>query len=159
MAKATDDRRELRKQTLQVSLAGHEASAPTITPGAIRDTIPPHGGGPSGTSPILVKAGTIIAPNSFVSHRLAPCYEPDPAIFRPKRWEHLRPGWNYLPFGGGTRMCAARNLGLIEMAYVLARMVQEWKGAECRDDVMEWVEEIKLSVESRNGVKAGVKWA
>lgn len=56
-------------------------------------------------------------------------------------------------------MCAARNLGLIEMAYVLARMVQEWKGAECRDDVMEWVEEIKLSVESRNGVKAGVKWA
>ncbi|KAF7885209.1 hypothetical protein EAF00_011027 [Botryotinia globosa] len=76
MAKETDDRRELRNQTLQVFLAGHEATAigvgnaifwlslrlipiaPTITRGAVCDTILPRGGGPSGTSPILVKAGT-----------------------------------------------------------------------------------------------------
>lgn len=56
-------------------------------------------------------------------------------------------------------MCAGRNLGLTEMAYVLARLVQEWKGVECRDEVAEWVEEIKLSVESGNGVKVGVEWA
>ncbi|KAF7922347.1 uncharacterized protein EAE97_011089 [Botrytis byssoidea] len=188
MAKETDDRRELRNQTLQVFLAGHEATAigvgnaifwlwmrylqwvvnetlrltpiaPTITRGAVCDTILPRGGGPPGTSPILVKAGTLITPNSWVFHRLAPCYQPDPEAFRPERWEHLRPGWNYLPFGGGTRMCAGRNLGLTEMAYVLARLVQEWEGVECRDEVAEWVEEMKLSVESGNGVKVGVKWA
>ncbi|TGO58634.1 hypothetical protein BOTNAR_0178g00210 [Botryotinia narcissicola] len=218
MAKETDDRRELRNQTLQVFLAGHEATAigvgnaifwlcrnqkvweklrkdvlehrekdeeltfeslkgmrylqwvvnetlrltpiaPTITRGAVCDTILTRGGGPSGTSPIFVKAGTLITPNSWVFHRLSPCYQPDPEAFRPERWEHLRPGWNYLPFGGGTRMCAGRNLGLTEMAYVLARLVQEWKGVECRDEVAEWVEEIKLSVESGNGVKVGVKWA
>ncbi|KAF7880338.1 uncharacterized protein EAF02_007184 [Botrytis sinoallii] len=218
MAKETDDRRELRNQTLQVFLAGHEATAigvgnaifwlcrnqkvweklrrevsehrekdeeltfkslkgmrylqwvvnetlrltpiaPTITRGAVCDTILPRGGGPSGTSPVLVKAGTLITPNSWVFHRLAPCYQPDPEAFRPERWEHLRPGWNYLPFGGGTRMCAGRNLGLTEMAYVLARLVQEWKVVECRDEVAEWVEEIKLSVESGNGVKVGVEWA
>ncbi|TEY86537.1 hypothetical protein BOTCAL_0006g00170 [Botryotinia calthae] len=126
-----------------------------MTRGAIRDTNLPRGGGPSGKSPILVKAGFLVTPNSSVFHRLAPCYQPDAAAFRPERWEYLRPGWNYLPFGGGTRMCAGRNLGLIEMAYVLARMVQEWDGVECRDEVVEWVEEIKLSMESKMLLRLG----
>ncbi|TGO38021.1 hypothetical protein BHYA_0084g00130 [Botrytis hyacinthi] len=218
MAKETDDRRELRNQTLQVFLAGHEATAigvgnaifwlrrnqkvwgklrrevlehkekdeeltfeslkgmrylqwvvnetlrltpiaPTITRGAVCDTILPRGGGPSGTSPILVKVITLITPNSWVFHRLAPCYRPDPEAFRSEHWDHSRPEWNYLPFGGGTRMCAERELGLTEMANVLARLVQEWQRVEYRDEVAEWVEEIKLSVESGNGVKVGVEWA
>ncbi|TGO25480.1 hypothetical protein BPAE_0079g00270 [Botrytis paeoniae] len=165
MAKETDDRRELRNQTLQVFLAGHEATAigvgnaifwlclgklrrevleyrekdeeltfeglkgmkylqwvvnetlrltpiaPTMTHGTVRDTILSRSGGPPGTSPILVKAITLITPNSWVFHRLAPCHQPDPEAFKSERWEHLRPGWNYLPFGGETRMCAGKKSG------------------------------------------------
>lgn len=55
-------------------------------------------------------------------------------------------------------MCAGRNLGLTEFAHGLARLVQEWKGVVCRDEVGEWVEEIMLRAESWNGVKVGVEW-
>lgn len=47
-------------------------------------------------------------------------------------------------------------MALTQVAYVLARMAQTWERIECRDKVVEWVEELKLTASSRNGVKIGV---
>ncbi|CAG8958276.1 hypothetical protein HYFRA_00000631 [Hymenoscyphus fraxineus] len=121
------------------------------------DTILPTGGGPSKTSPIFVKKGTKITTSSYVVGRIAQCYQPDPEVFRPERWEDLKPGiGSYIPFGYGPRTCPAKNLAEVEIAYVLARMAKEWKEVECRDEVVEWVEELRVSTSSRNGTVVGL---
>ncbi len=41
-------------------------------------------------------------------HRRTDIYGSDALLFRPERWapeESLRPGWAYLPFNGGPRIC------------------------------------------------------
>ena len=53
-------------------------------------------------------------------------------------------------------MCPGQNLALTEAAYVLARMARLWERCECRDEVWEWVEEMKITASSRNGVKVGL---
>ncbi|THV45304.1 hypothetical protein BGAL_0505g00020 [Botrytis galanthina] len=130
--------------------------APTDTRIALQDTILPNGGGPQGTLPIFVKKGQIVFASFHALHMLAPCFQPDPYVFRPERWETVRPGWNYLPFIGGPRMCPGQNLALTETAYVLARMAQEWREINCKDEVMEWVELMTGVASSKNGVKVGV---
>jgi hypothetical protein len=35
-------------------------------------------------------------------------------------------------------------------------MAQEWKGVECRDEVREWVEELKVKASGKNGIKVGL---
>ncbi|KAI9642234.1 hypothetical protein NHQ30_009036 [Ciborinia camelliae] len=129
--------------------------APTDSRIALQDTILPTGGGSQGTSPIFMQKGQIVVTSFHALHMLAPCFQPDPYIFRPERWETVRPGWGYLPFGGGPRMCPGRNLALTETAYVLARMAQEWREVECKDEVLEWVEEMKMTATSKNGIKVG----
>lgn len=116
----------------------------------------PTGGGQDGTSPIFIPKGSGVTTNWNSLHRLAPCFQPDADEFRPERWETVRPGWYYLPFGGGPRICPGRQLALTEVAYVIARMAQEWKIIECRDEVKEWVEDLKITANSRNGIKVGL---
>ena len=41
-------------------------------------------------------------------HRLKRFYGEDGEEFKPERWETLRPGWEYLPFNGGPRICLGR---------------------------------------------------
>ncbi|TEY70439.1 hypothetical protein BOTCAL_0103g00220 [Botryotinia calthae] len=130
--------------------------APTDTRIALQDTILPTGGGPQGTSPIFVKKGQIVFASFHALHMLAPCFQPDPSIFRPERWKTVRPGWSYLSFVGGPRMCPGHNLALTETAYVLARMAQEWREIKCKDEVMEWVELMTGVASSKNGIKVGV---
>jgi hypothetical protein len=45
----------------------------------------------------------------------------------------------------------------VEIAYTLARMAQRWETLECKDDVLEWVEELRVSTSSKNGTKVGVR--
>ena len=130
--------------------------APTDTRYAYRDTILPTGGGPSGTSPILLCQGQLVGASYHALHRRPEVWGPDAEAFRPERWETVRPGWNYLPFGGGPRICPGQNLALTETAYVLVRMAQEWSGCECRDETWEWVENLKVSASSFNGVKVSL---
>ena len=41
-------------------------------------------------------------------HRRKDYYGEDADEFKPERWEKLRPGWEYLPFNGGPRICLGR---------------------------------------------------
>lgn len=89
-------------------------------------------------------------------HRIADCWQPDPEAFRPERWETLKPGPTYMPFGWGVRTCPARYLAEMEISYTLARMAQIYQRIECRDPVIEWVEELRVSTSSKNGTKVGL---
>ena len=133
--------------------------APTDTRIAYKDTVLPTGGGPDGSAPILVSAGQTVASSSYALHRNSEYWGSDAEAFRPERWETCRVGWHYQPFGGGPRMCPGQNLALTEAAYVLARMAQEWKQCESRDQVLEWVEEMKVTASSKNGVKVALRRA
>jgi cytochrome P450 len=75
---------------------------------AIRDTVLPRGGGADGTSPILVPAGSIVGWHCYSMHRRTDIFGDDANDFRPERWTNLRPGWAYVPFNGGPRVCLGR---------------------------------------------------
>ncbi|TGO52683.1 hypothetical protein BOTNAR_0317g00080 [Botryotinia narcissicola] len=113
---------------------------------AYKDGVLPRGGGPDGKSPIFVRKGTVIITPLYSLHRLADCFKPDGDKVVPSRWEDpsLRPGAAYIPFGWGIHTCPAQHLAEIEIAYTLARMAQKWKYLECRDEVEEWLEELRV---------------
>lgn len=63
----------------------------------------------------------------------------------------LRPGWGYLPFNGGPRICVGQQFALTEASYTIVRLVQEFGALECRDE-RPWEELLGLTVCSANGV-------
>ncbi|KAE8454401.1 hypothetical protein EG329_000023 [Mollisiaceae sp. DMI_Dod_QoI] len=81
---------------------------------AVRDTTLPVGGGPDGKSPIFVKAGQQANYQVYVMHRRKDLYGEDAMEFKPERWEQFRPGWQYLPFNGGPRICIGQQFALTE---------------------------------------------
>jgi cytochrome P450 len=88
-------------------------------------------------------------------HRREDIYGPDASEYRPERWETLRPGWEYLPFNGGPRICLGQQYALTEAGYITVRLVQEFATMETRDPGP-WRESIKLTLASLNGTKVGL---
>lgn len=58
---------------------------------AIRDTVLPRGGGPSGQEPVFVPRGTIVRYQPWCMQRRKDLYGEDAEEFRPERWETIRP--------------------------------------------------------------------
>jgi cytochrome P450 len=76
--------------------------------------------------------------------------------FVPERWDHVRPGWEYTPFGGGPRVCPGQRLVFTESAYVLATLLRKFSKIENRDPVVEWKEEMRMTFQSKNGCLVGL---
>ena len=121
-----------------------------------RDCILPSGGGPDGRAPIFVPQGAQVTVNFGAMHRDKDIWGEDAEEFRPERWDGFEPGWHYIPFSGGPRICPGQQLALTETAYVLIRLLQEFRDIENRDPEMAFIEESRLTVESRNGVMVGL---
>ena len=119
----------------------------------IKDCILPSGGSPYATEPIFVPRGTQVSVNFGAMQRDNDIWGEDAEDFHPERWESMRTGWHYIPFSGGPRICPGQQIALIECAYVLARLVQRFERIENRDPEMTFIEQSRLTVESRNGVK------
>jgi len=117
---------------------------------AIHDTILPIGGGKDGKSPIFIPSGTCVAYQVFSMHRRKDIFGEDADDFNPERWEGLRPGWGYLPFNGGPRICLGMQFALNEVSYVLARLCQELETVESRDE-REWFEGLGITCTLGNG--------
>lgn len=100
---------------------------------ASKDTHLPLGGGPDGKSPLHVHKGEDIMYSVYTMHRLPETFGPDAEEFRPERWEKTRPGWGYLPFNGGPRICIGQQFALTEAAYTIVRILQEFETIESRD--------------------------
>lgn len=122
---------------------------------AIRDTILPLGGGDDGRSPLLVPKGTVVGYSPWSMHRREDFYGPDSLEFRPERWETLRPGWEYLPFNGGPRICVGQQYALMEASYATIRLIQTFPRIESRDD-REWREWMTITLASGVGCKVAL---
>lgn len=87
-------------------------SVPVNTRTARRTTFLPTGGGPDGTSPVLIRKGENVAFSVYSMHRRKDLYGEDAEEFRPERWDEDLPEytktWGYLPFSGGPRICLGR---------------------------------------------------
>ncbi|KAH7117039.1 cytochrome P450 alkane hydroxylase [Dendryphion nanum] len=136
---------------------------PTNSRQALQDTILPRGGGEDGESPVLITKGSYVAYHSWSLHRRTDIYGPDADVFNPSRWlvnEHpsapLRPGWGYIPFSGGPRVCIGQNFALTETGYVIVRLLQEFGTIESRDEEP-WREKLTLICTGLGGCKVGLR--
>ncbi|KAF2105026.1 cytochrome P450 71A23 [Rhizodiscina lignyota] len=93
---------------------------------ALRDTTLPTGGGPDGTQPVFVPAGTEVNFSSHVMHLRHDLWGKDADEFVPERWQTARPGWAFVPFNGGPRICIGQQFALTEAGYVIVRMLQRY---------------------------------
>ncbi|KUJ07753.1 cytochrome P450 alkane hydroxylase-like protein [Mollisia scopiformis] len=122
---------------------------------ATEDCILPHGGGADGSQPIFVQKGTEVMFVFRSMHYDEDLWGEDADDFRPERWERSDsiPQHGYVPFSAGGRVCPAQQMVLTECAYILVRLVREFEKIENRDPEESFIEQHKLQMESRNGVK------
>lgn len=110
---------------------------PGNTREATRDTTLPRGGGRDGKSPLFVKKGTPVIYNLHAIHRRPDIYGADSHEFRPERWDGLRPGWGFIPFNGGPRICLGREFLLslhfyrLNSLFMLSRLLPWVVHADC----------------------------
>lgn len=131
---------------------------------AQEDTTLPVGGGPDGTSPLFVPKGQVVGWTVYGMHRRQDFYGADAEEFSPERWlddpatgkKGLRPGWEYLPFNGGARICLGQQFALTEASYTTVRLCQAFSGIESRDPVDVWQESIALTCVNLEGAKVGL---
>jgi cytochrome P450 len=123
---------------------------------ALVDTTLPDGGGPLGTSPIFVRAGTRADVSFYTIFRHESVFGPDADQFVPSRWEIIKPDqWAFLPFGRGPRSCMGREKALLEASYVLTVMARTFERIENRDD-RDYKAEMKLTCRNANGCKVSL---
>lgn len=122
---------------------------------ANKDTYLPVGGGAHGKDPIFVPKGQEVLYSVYSMHRLPEVYGPDAMEYRPERWAGLKPGWAYIPFNGGPRICVGQQFALTEAGYTIARIVRQFKGIECRDS-RPFKEALTLTMASKNGTKVAL---
>jgi cytochrome P450 monooxygenase len=120
---------------------------------AIRDTILPVGGGLDGKAPVFVEKGTVVGASVTGLHHDKDIWGDDVWKFNPYRFANKRYQWEFLPFFGGPRICPAQQQVLTQALYLLVRMTREFVRIENRDPVEEYVEMVRMSTQSRNGVK------
>jgi cytochrome P450 len=118
----------------------------------IKDTTLPTGGGPDGQQPIFVAKGDIMHCNRFLMHRDPDLWGADAEEFRPERWETARPMWNFVPFGGGPRICPAHVMVDTECSYAVFRILQRFKAIEVRDKEP-YIAVMRVGPSSKNGCK------
>ena len=122
---------------------------------AVRDTFLPVGGGPDGKAPVFVAKGQLVTYSVHAMHRRRDVYGADADEFRPERWENLKPGWAYLPFNGGPRICIGQQFALTEAGYTIVRLLQQFKVIENRD-ALPWEENLTLTLSSLHGTKVSL---
>ncbi|PVI08347.1 cytochrome P450 52A12 [Periconia macrospinosa] len=125
---------------------------------ALHDTILPLGGGEDGKSPVFVPKGQLVLWSSYALHRRKDIYSEDCNEFKPERWlpqkdqEPLKPGWAYLNFGAGPRLCLGQNFAMMQATYLCTRIAQTFPCLESADPEG-WVECLALVCTGLNGCK------
>ncbi len=69
----------------------------------------------------------------YVTHHMPELYE-EPERFDPDRWLTINPGpYEYVPFGGGARLCIGASFAMMEISITLAMILQRFR-LEMRPD-------------------------
>ena len=122
---------------------------------ANKDTRLPVGGGPDGKDPVCIPKGDEVMYSVYTMHRLPEVFGPDADEYRPDRWEKLKPGWSYIPFNGGPRICIGQQFALTEAGYTTVRIMQQFEAIESRDS-RPFEEGLTLTMASLNGTKVAM---
>lgn len=103
---------------------------------ATRNTTLPRGSGELGDKPVFIKKGRVIGYVISKTHRDPRYYGKDADVFRPERWadKNLKPGWAYLPFNGGPRICLGQQFALTEASYIITRLCQMFPNLRSHDE-------------------------
>ncbi|MCJ1246458.1 hypothetical protein MMC30_003665 [Trapelia coarctata] len=126
---------------------------------ALRNTTFPIGGAPDGHSPIYIPAGTMFDTAFYVLHRLPGIWGADAEEFKPDRWDAFNPGaWEFVPFGGGARMCVGQQKAIMEASYVVARLFAGIWRIERRDERV-WTGQVQLAAKNANGCQVSLSLA
>ena len=140
---------------------------------ALRDTVLPRGGGASHYEPMFVPKGTQILIPTYALGMRSSFWGPDFATFNPDRWIRHggRPGFEYIPFGGGSRQCLGRKssvprsqlvleananrlaeqLARIKAAYVTGRILQRFDMVENMETPPDAPMKFHHTIENRSG--------
>ena len=102
---------------------------------ATKNTTLPRGGGKDGLKPSLIEKGTVVAYLISATHRNPDYYGKDAKEWIPERWgdKDLKPGWAYLPFNGGPRICLGQQFALTEASYTIVRLLQMFPNLKNED--------------------------
>ena len=111
---------------------------------AARDTSLPCGGGPDGKSPLYIKKGQEVQFHVGVMHIRTDIWGSDAKEFNPDRWIGRRPGFEFIPFLAGPRLCLGQQFALTEAAYVIVRLIQRYDIVESPDK--SWVQSHDLTL-------------
>ncbi|KAI9657902.1 MAG: hypothetical protein M1821_002559 [Bathelium mastoideum] len=122
----------------------------------LNDCVLPRGGGTDGDHPIFLRKGDWVHTSMYSMHRDPDIWGPDADVFRPERWETARPQWEYIPFFGGPRICPAQQMAFTQSAFVVVKLLERFGSLENRDPEWRYVEENKVTLESRNGCLVGL---
>jgi cytochrome P450 len=122
---------------------------------AIVDTFLPHSSDP--LRPLLVLKGTYVAYHVYALHRRTDIYGEDADVFRPERWLEpgFRPGWAFMAFSGGPRVCIGQNFAITEAMYVVVRLVRGLE-IETRDEEV-WREKLSVTCTGAGGCRVGLR--
>lgn len=118
----------------------------------------PKGGVKVGPYDLPDGASIIISP--MVTHRMTDLY-PQPARFRPKRWNDIQPGpYEYLPFGAGPRTCLGANFAWLTLRVVLPIVLQRFRlslvpnadvSYRARGPILGTKHGLRMRIHARNG--------
>lgn len=122
---------------------------------ANKDTYLPLGGGANGKAPLYIRKGDEVMYSVYSMHRLPEIFGLDADEYRPERWEKLKPGWGYIPFNGGPRICIGQQFALTEAGYTTVRIMQAFDAIESRDP-KPFEEGLTLTMASFNGAKVSL---
>jgi cytochrome P450 len=133
---------------------------------ALCNTTLPLGGGTDGKSPVFIPKGTVVSWSTYCMHRRKDIWGEDADSFRPERWlDHVddqgveikgvRPGWAYLPFNGGPRICIGQQFALLQASYVTIRLLQSISSLESRDP-NPWTEKMGMTATGFHGCKVAM---
>ncbi|WPK27549.1 hypothetical protein PUMCH_004942 [Australozyma saopauloensis] len=123
---------------------------------ANKNTTLPRGGGKDGSKPVLIEKGECIGYLIVCTHRNEKYFGKDAHVFRPERWDDksLKPGWAYLPFNGGPRICLGQQFAITEASYIISRIAQEFPNLrDCNVEPMKYPPRITSQLTS--SVSAG----
>ncbi|MCJ1414722.1 hypothetical protein MMC32_001049 [Xylographa parallela] len=120
---------------------------------AVRDTTLPRGGGPDGMSKIFVRKDQQVDYSVHVMHHRPALWGDDADEFKPERWVGRKPGWEYLPFNGGPRICLGQQFALTEASYVTVRLLQRFDTIHNWDPELVTKHNLTLTSCSGTGVK------
>ncbi|KAI8954526.1 cytochrome P450 [Xylaria longipes] len=107
-----------------------------------KTTVLPRGGGPDGTSPVLLPEGSGICYSVYHLHRNESIYGTDSRTYRPQRWESgelikkARPGAGFVDFNGGPRLCLGKDFALMEASVAIIRVLQRYPNIRLAPEIL-----------------------